>query len=411
MTVIIFEDDSWEAFAPTSDTRHLAQMGWGTRALMDSVAAVFPKEQVLLWGRAELAEVSEKELGRPYNAKAEPGSIFVNARARPDMLPKEKLTAKKKLAVVSEGVVVAACLDSSAKPGIMTRRGAVALAKSVETLELPERAFFRGYWDMVGSNGLAIAEQAGSGDVAASISKDVTIKGSAAKLRAEESAQIEDHVVLDLSAGPIIFEEGTAVEAFSRISGPCFVGRNTKIRSALVRGGTSIFENCRIGGEVENSIIMSFSNKSHFGYVGDSIVGEWVNIGAGATFSNLKNTYGYVRVQVGGKKVETGKVMLGPAVGDMAKLSIGSLVYSGKKVGTGSQVGGTVQKDVPSFSYLDGQSGKKRELDLESVLETQRRMMERRGKTLSKARESLVRRLHTATAAQRLREGYRKGAI
>lgn len=410
MTVIIFEDDTWEAFGPTAETRHLSQLGWGTRTLMESVAAIFPKEEIRLWGRPHLAEVTELEVKKGYNGKADPADIFVNARARPDLIPKEKLTQKKKVAVMSEGALVAAS-GASAKPGVIPRRASAAHAKSVEVLEMPERAVFRGSWDLVGSNGLAIAEQVGSGNVASRISRSVSVKGSAARLRADESAQIEDHVVLDLSAGPIVLEEGTVVEAFSRLSGPCFIGRSTKVRSALVRGGTSIFENCRIGGEVENSIVMSFTNKSHFGYVGDSIVGEWVNIGAGGTFSNLKNTYGYVRVKVGEKRVETGKVMLGPAVGDMAKLSIGSLVYSGKKVGTGSQVGGAVQDDVPPFSYLDGQSGKRRELDVESLIETQKRMMERRGKTLTKQRESLIRNLHATSAALRRREGYRKGPI
>ena len=162
---------------------------------------------------------------------------------------------------------------------------------------------------------------------------------------------------------------------------------------------------------MENSIVMPYSNKAHHGYVGDSYIGSWANLGAGCTFSNLKNTYGVVRPLVDGKKFDTRMVKLGPAVGDMAKLSIGALVYAGKWVGTASYVSGLAASDVPSFTYHDGGTGRRVALELESVLETQRRMMERRGVSLGRSEEALVRRAYASTAADRRRAGVRKGKM
>jgi len=192
--------------------------------------------------------------------------------------------------------------------------------------------------------------------------------------------------------------------------GPCYIGPRVKVYSAQLGGGTSVFAGCKVGGQVENSIIMSHTNKAHFGYAGDSYIGEWVNLGAGSTFSNLKNTYGNVRLDVGGGTVDSGMLKLGPVVGDMSKVSIGALVYSGRLLGTGCQVAGLAGKNVPSFTYSDG-SGRMVELLIESVVETQRRMVERRGKTLTRAEEALIRKTFEDTSEERRSAGVKRGRL
>ena len=227
----------------------------------------------------------------------------------------------------------------------------------------------------------------------------------------DSGAEIEGYVTLDVRLGPIIVDRGASVESFSRITGPCYLGPRVKVSSAQIGGGTSIFDSCRVGGQVENSIFMPYTNKAHLGYVGDSYVGSFVNLGAGSTFSNLKNTYGNVRLTVAGKKVDSGMLKLGPAIGDMAKLSIGSLVYAGKFVGVGSHISGLASDDVPSFTGFDSRRGPGVELLLESVIETQRRMLDRRGMTLGRAEEGLVRRVFALTSRERKRAGVKKGRL
>jgi len=307
---------------------------------------------------------------------------------------------------------VTARLDHVAfKPGVLVKREIARMARTTERVRVAADSLFQGYWSLVQRNGLAIAEQAKRFPDPMQAPRTVEVRGPSANVMVHSGADIEGHVTLDARLGPIVIDDGAVVESFSRVMGPCYIGARTRINSALIGGGTSIFESCKVGGQVENSVMMPFTNKAHHGYIGDSYVGSWVNLGAGCTFSNLKNTYGNVRLNLGGKKTDSGMLKLGPVVGDMAKLSIGALVYAGRSVGAGSHVSGLAAEDVPSFSFYDSGAGKKVELLLESVLETQRRMKERRGLALSRNEETLIRKAFASTATERSKAGAKKGTL
>ena len=297
------------------------------------------------------------------------------------------------------------------KPGAMAKRDVARLSKRLERVTMPAEALFRGYWDLVQGNGLAIAEQARHSEETLALPRGVEVRGPVSNIMVDSGADLEGHVTLDARLGPVIIGTVASVESFSRLMGPCYIGPKARIHSALVGGGTSIFDSCKVGGQVENSIMLPYSNKAHHGYIGDSYLGSWVNLGAGCTFSNMKNTYGNVRLSVGGRTLDSGMVKLGPVVGDMAKLSIGALVHAGRSVGAGSHVSGIASSDVPDFTYFDSHSNRQVELLLESVIETQRRMMDRRGLTLSRNEESLVRRVFASTSRVRKAAGVKKGRI
>jgi UDP-N-acetylglucosamine diphosphorylase/glucosamine-1-phosphate N-acetyltransferase len=410
--VVVFEDEGWWGFAPLTAMRHTSQLRWGVKTLFESLTELAGRHDASLWGRPEFKESAGAALSVPYNAKIDGETLFVNARLKPLKSLSGAFSKAGRFVLMSGGQVAAAKTAApDAKPGPFTGAGLLKLAKGVERFELPGDSLFEGAWDLVETNGLAISEQAGHFEEPLVLQDGVTVYGPASNVRVHASAEVEDKVVFDARLGPVIVDQGAAVESFSRLSGPCYIGPRTRLHSALVRGGTSVFEHCKIGGEVENSIVMPFTNKAHHGYVGDAVVGEWVNLGAGSTFSNLKNTYGNVRVTVGGKKVDTGMLKFGPVIGDMAKVSIGGLVTGGKKVGTGSHVSGLVNVDVPAFTYFDGGRDRKVELLLTSAVETQRRMMERRGKTLERAEEALIRRVFEATRAERRKAGVRRGKL
>ena len=412
METVIFEDEGWSLFSPLNLLRHTSLLRWGTRTLMESLLrSTGSRTQADAWGRPELREVT-KSLGVPYNKPHKSTVLLVNARARPGRVLTDISERKGTFAAVSKGSLVAAKVNpATIPPGVLTNEAASRILKACPRVEAPAGLLFEGYWDLVASNGLAIAEQAAHFGDALSLPTTSKVRGPPSSLRVHGSAEIEDYVSFDTRPGPIVISEGVTIESFSLVSGPCYIGPRAKLTTALVRGGTSIFEGCKVGGEVENSILMPHTNKAHLGYVGDSYVGEWVNLGAGSTFSNLKNTYGNVRSSASGKRVDTGLLKLGPAVGDMAKVSIGALVFAGKKVGTGSQVTGLAAVDVPPFAYYDGNRGGMVELHLVSVLETQRRMKERRGLNLSRAEEELIRSAFAATAAERRKAGARKGRL
>lgn len=365
-----------------------------------------------IWGRPELAAVTKETTHSEYNEKVHGQTLFVNARARPKegFLPPAMWS--EPFASISGDDLVAARFDSvPLKPGVLESKGLSVLVKRMKKVPPQPEPLFRGYWDLVAGNGLAIAAQARHFEDTLTVARSVEVRGPATNIIADGGADIEGYVTLDARLGPIVIGKGATVESFSRIMGPCFIAAKTKIYSALIGGGTSIFESCKIGGQVDNSIILPHTNKAHHGYIGDAYIGSWVNVGAGCTFSNLKNTYGNVRVTAGGKKVDSGMLKLGPAIGDMAKLSIGSLIYAGRTVGIGSQVTGLAAEDVPGFTFIDTNSNRKVELLLESVIETQRRMMERRDLTLSRNEEVLIRRLFATTQKERGKSGVKKGNL
>lgn len=334
---------------------------------------------------------------------------MVNSRAKPGRELRDLVSKETPFVALSGGELVAARVTlGQIAPGVITRKKVAAISKKVERLEVPRDMLFKGYWELVANNGMAIASQAGYFADSLALSDSTKLRGPPSNLRIHGSAEVEDYVAFDVKLGPVVVGEEATIESFSRISGPCYIGPRTKVTSGLLRAGTSIFEGCKVGGEVENSIMMPHSNKAHLGYVGDSYIGEWVNLGAGSVFSNLKNTYGNVRTDVGGRRLDTGMMKLGPAIGDMAKVSIGATIFAGKKVGVGSHVTGLVDADVPSFTYFDGERGRIVELLLSSVIETQRRMKERRGLTLSREEEELIRGVFRRTAGDRRKGKARK---
>jgi len=174
----------------------------------------------------------------------------------------------------------------------------------------------------------------------------------------------------------MLIEEGAEVEACAVLdarSGPIYIGKNTIIRpQSYLRGPLSIGPACRIGGEVSHSIFHGYSNKAHYGFIGHSYIGEWVNLGAGTTNSNLKNNYGTVKVG----EVDSGQQFVGCFIGDHAKLGIGTLITTGAVIGVAANVfgGGSTPKVMPSFSW-----GEDKIYALDKAIAAAGEMMKRRG--------------------------------
>jgi UDP-N-acetylglucosamine diphosphorylase / glucose-1-phosphate thymidylyltransferase / UDP-N-acetylgalactosamine diphosphorylase / glucosamine-1-phosphate N-acetyltransferase / galactosamine-1-phosphate N-acetyltransferase len=141
-------------------------------------------------------------------------------------------------------------------------------------------------------------------------------------------------------------KRGLSIASFSVLKGPLFIGDNSFVKEFSVLENSTIGPVCKVGGEIEASIIDAYSNKQHTGSLGDSYIGRWVNIGGGTTVSNLKNTYS--TISVGGR--DTFSQFLGTIVGDYAKIGSNTSIFPGKVVGVSSHVYSTVIEDVPSFS-------------------------------------------------------------
>jgi UDP-N-acetylglucosamine diphosphorylase/glucosamine-1-phosphate N-acetyltransferase len=231
-------------------------------------------------------------------------------------------------------------------------------------------------------------------------------------------ATVEVGTVLDARNGGIYIGPGAYV-ATSRIVGPAYIDAMAQVKQFTLIEASYIGFNCRIGGEVEHSVISDHTNKAHAGFIGHSYIGEWVNIGAMTTTSDLKMTYGNIKMNNNNsnsnsssekKKIDTGQNKIGAFFADMVKTSIGTLIYSGRRIGVSSHLHGLVAQDVPSFTIYGTSIGARNvELKLDSIIETQSKMMRRRNQTMTKAYKQLIEDVFAITAPVRKRIGVRRG--
>ena len=204
-------------------------------------------------------------------------------------------------------------------------------------------------------------------------------------------AAVEPGVVFDTRRGAIVIEQHAYVRGGSRLEGPLFVGPGTEVLGGTI-GGSAFGPRCRVRGEVGSTVFFGYANKAHDGYLGHSVIGRWVNLGAGTTTSNLKNTYGSVRLSVGDTRLETGRQFLGSLVGDHAKTAIGTLLPTGAVIGAGANVFGAaaVPKYVAPFAW--GLADERMALD--GFLTTARRVMPRRQVEVTDAVEGALKALY-----------------
>jgi UDP-N-acetylglucosamine diphosphorylase / glucose-1-phosphate thymidylyltransferase / UDP-N-acetylgalactosamine diphosphorylase / glucosamine-1-phosphate N-acetyltransferase / galactosamine-1-phosphate N-acetyltransferase len=198
----------------------------------------------------------------------------------------------------------------------------------------------------------------------------------------ERGAELEPHVSVDLTAGPILVRTGTTIQSFTRMVGPCYVGEHSMITTDRI-AGSSIGEHCKVHGELSSTVILGYANKSHDGFVGHSYLGRWVNLGAGTITSNLKNTYGSVQLWTPYGMVNTGLTFLGTMFGDYAKTGIGTRLTTGTVVGAGANIFGMGEtgKFIPPFAW--GDASPYETFALDKFLEVAERQMARRSVVLS----------------------------
>lgn len=188
------------------------------------------------------------------------------------------------------------------------------------------------------------------------------------------TATIADQVVFNTTNGIIVIEEGVHINPFTYLVGPLRIDKHATINPHANIGNSYIGKYCKVGGEVSNTVIEGYSNKGHYGYVGDSWVGSWVNLGGGTSTSNLKNTYG--NIKMGGQ--DTGEQFLGSIICDHVKTASNTSIYTGKVIGVGSHIYGTVTSDVPNcVNYYSKDNTTS--IPIEVIEKTAKRMMARRG--------------------------------
>jgi UDP-N-acetylglucosamine diphosphorylase/glucosamine-1-phosphate N-acetyltransferase len=332
----------------------------------------------------------------PVNRPAEAGSVLVNGRWL--------LSGPQ---AFHEAPYVGRCGDALAYIACDARLAALITPEMLLSADAVERlagefpsgeveASLAGHvWDLTGDNGAALRrhwtgdDRGSTGNVSSSaflMNPDYIHVGDRTRVRPT--------AVIDATDGPVFISNDVRIDVHTYIEGPAYIGPGCILKPhTSIRAGTSLGSMCRVEGEISASIMRGHVNKQHHGFMGDSYVGSWVNLGAGTITSNLKNTYGKISAQLGARRLETGRQFAGCAIGDFSRTGIGQLLPTGAVVGFGAMVatGTYCPKYVPSYAWLtaDGQSrtepGKLREVIS--------RMMERRRAEMSPEEERLFAKL------------------
>jgi UDP-N-acetylglucosamine diphosphorylase/glucosamine-1-phosphate N-acetyltransferase len=221
-------------------------------------------------------------------------------------------------------------------------------------------------------------------------SRNINVIGNRKNLFVARDATIHNPVSIDVTDGPVYIDKNAVIRAFSTIVGPSYIGPGTIIDRAKVVKST-IGPHCRIAGEVETSIFQGYVNKHHKGFIGHSFIGEWVNLGALTTNSDLKNNYSPIRIKIGKRNFDTGMIKLGCFIADHTKTGIGTLIPTGAVISSFVNffAGGMMPSYVPSFTWLTTEKMVK--YDLKKAIATAKIVMKRRNISMTKQYEHVIR--------------------
>lgn len=405
MQYIIFDDELTENFYPLTLTKPSFGLISGTKTFLENLTKQLNLKKYSLLVPPYLAKTVKQKYKTEVNPNQTNGdTIFINGRIILDKKTKNLLMSKDNFLAFSDGYLLLAKLNKKASNQFLKgEKNHQKLDGNLKKHVLPSSNMIKYPWELIENNPVSIKEQ--SKEILKSKNPDLSkcnIIGPISNLKCKGNVEIESFVTFDLRNGPIVIDHNAIIESNSRIEGPSYIGKNTIIKSAQINKGTSILDCCKIGGEVDNSIISSYTNKAHNGFLGHSYVGEWVNIGAGTSNSDIKNTYGTIKMVIRGINIDTGINKIGCFISDYAKISIGSFIYTGKTIGVSSHTHGYVTENVPSFTiYSPTLEGKNVELHLDSSLKTQKRIMSRRNVKQTKVDKDLITKLFESTQEDR----------
>jgi UDP-N-acetylglucosamine diphosphorylase/glucosamine-1-phosphate N-acetyltransferase len=420
-TVILFEDEGYRTFLPLVYSRPVSELRCGIFTLRERIATMLGRPPAAVC-RACLAGVYS--VGRWPLALLRESTpvVFVNGRALDvDWLPHllEEPINTVYVADAGPGVLngmvllgarVSPALASAVLLYLMEQQSELALAelrRFARVVEAQAR-MLTFPWDIITANGeqivcdLALLAARDAWPTAAQRPPNGTaiVVHNPEQVYLHPEARLDGPLVLDARDGPIVID-AAHIEPFSFIQGPAAIGAGSLIASARIRAETTIGPVCRIGGEVEASVVQGYSNKHHDGFLGHSYLGEWVNIGAMTTNSDLKNTYGTIRVVLEGLgQVDSGQLKLGCFLADHVKLGIGLHLNGGAVIGTGSNLFGVhfAPKTVPPFIW-GGEVF--HEYRIDGMIEVARKVMSRRKVTLTQAHEAMLREIFALTRGSR----------
>lgn len=401
--IILYEDERWPQFLPLAYLRGQFELRCGAGELWQRVgrlaAESLPETSIDFWCRPELADLIGERTTRPVNQLPSEGCLLLSGRGYWFELPAVEGDKSSWIGTQGEDGEIA-CVFADAALATKLTPASMLDADQLQSViaGLPRRdvsglvRLFDWPWEVVHFNASAVGE-----DFRLAMPRQTPPVFPGAHLlnptdiHIGPGSHIKPCTVIDAEEGPVWIGARVTVQPHAYIQGPCYIGNDCLIQpGAVIREGCSFGPRCKIGGEVEASIVQSFSNKQHDGFLGHAYLGQWINIGADCLNSDLKNTYGTVRVPINGREVETNEQFVGLLMGDYAKTGINVAFPTGAVVGVCSNVVvPAAPKFTPSFTWIDPNG--QQPFNVDRGLEAARRMMSRRRQELTPAMEAALR--------------------
>jgi UDP-N-acetylglucosamine diphosphorylase/glucosamine-1-phosphate N-acetyltransferase len=381
--ICIFEDEFASNLFPLTLTRPVFELMCGAKTLAKRIQKFFPHSNIVYQCRDYLAPLL-REQGHRVNDSAPGDCLFINGRVVMDKVLFQKIAADPDATLFKDDTTVAFRNSLSTKK------------------ESCEAQIIRHPWDLVQLNKTMIENDFDMGNQIHGKTHDGAHLIKRGLVCIGKNSHVKAGAVLDASDGPVIVGDNVSVMPNAVLTGPCYVGDNSIIKiGAKIYGGTTIGPVCKVGGEVEASIIHGYSNKQHDGFLGHSYIGEWCNLGADTNTSDLKNNYGHVKVTIDGKEIDSGLIFVGLTMGDHSKSAINTMFNTGTVVGVSSNIFGSgfPSKNIPSFAWAN--SAAVDEYQFEKALAVARTVMNRRHVTLSPAYEQMLKLVFEITKEER----------
>jgi glucose-1-phosphate thymidylyltransferase len=410
MQIVVFEDEHVSRLFPVTVGRAAYAIGCGSFRLIDWLAQLSRETGVVLRGvvRPHLSAVQQFDFlaVSPTAPTVETPALLVNARLVPSAgnyrVLRELIDGVETAAICENGCVAAAMIgpDGPPPPPDDNVEHWIKYLHNSLLDKLPQSALQLGLFhyphDIVRQN-LDILDENLNHRLKTGDYREI-----ADGVFAASGASLGQYCVTDTRKGPVLLDEGATVGPYSLLRGPAYLGPKSRvIEHSAIKDAVAIGHTTKIGGEIETSIVEPYTNKQHHGFLGHSYLGSWINLGAGTSNSDLKNTYGPVKMDYRGEQVSTGMQFVGCIMGDYAKTAINTGIFTGKTVGCCSMVYGFVTTNVPSFVNYARLFGQVTELPPEVMIATQQRMFSRRNVQQRECDFALIHAMYDLTRHER----------
>ncbi len=359
MHYYIFEDSLAMDFYPLTVTRAAFELRYGAFTFIERIQKLLKTDRISVIARDELAPIlQERYPHSEINPLKVREGVWLLGNVLWTKLAIKNICDNAPAIYQQDGRIIAAKLSEKNSRNWVDNGGPITgdtdFGLPSLNLELPVMRYL---WDLIESTEIALEDDAqffDLGNHALAVANGIVLV-NADRIYIATPELVKPQVCIDATDGPVIIDEGVAVGAGAIIMGPVYIGKDARISAnAIIRSGSIIGPACNVGGEVVKSIFQGYTNKSHGGFMGNSYLGEWVNIGAGTNCSNLKNNYRPIKVQINEKVIETGLTHVGVFMGDHCKTGIGLKINGGLTFGLACSIVSNelLQGDIPSFSFI-----------------------------------------------------------